>query len=84
MGMFDEVKLEKPIKCPGCGIETSEFQTKDLDCCLEQVDFRRVENFYHLCQNCKCWIEFQFKTKPPELRTIEDYEMTFSLKESAQ
>lgn len=42
MGMFDYV-IGISINCPKCGIEHKFFQSKDLDCSLDTVNYRRIE-----------------------------------------
>ena len=40
MGMFDSIRLlaTDPIVCPGCQTGYTEFQTKDLENCLDEYE----------------------------------------------
>lgn len=70
MGMYDTVPLK--IECPSCQYILEEFQTKDLDNCLELVDYRDLLNFYTACPNCNAWIEFNRK----QAQNLQDFIMT--------
>lgn len=56
MGMFDYVKAD-PVTCE-CGEVISSWQTKDLDCEMEEVSPDEVDNYYALCERCGIWHEF--------------------------
>ena len=62
MGMFDYVKVPS-LECPECGedMDASEdnFQTKDMECVLEVVDWEETDRFYGNCTSCKKWIEYE-------------------------
>lgn len=76
MGLYDIVTFE--IKCPTCGVEISQFQTKESDCELGKSDWHKVNNFYALCGKCGTWIEFT--RKPAE--SIAEFDMVIeSMKE---
>ena len=57
MGMFDYVKYKCP--CPYCEHPLEEFQSKDADCFLEEVEVSEVRRFYTSCPSCKEWVEFK-------------------------
>ena len=65
MGMFDMVNFD--MKCPECGELLNDFQTKDLNRCLQIVEIDDIYNFYTFCKNCKLWIEFN-REKPKRKR----------------
>ena len=50
MGMFDYVNYK--MKCPTCGAEMADFQTKDLGCTMAVVEITEVLNFYDSCRKC--------------------------------
>ena len=70
MGIFDNVRHE--MECPNCGRLVDDFQTKDDDCVLLNLEFWEVDNFYTFC-TCGVWIEFN---RDGEGDTIEAYKMT--------
>ena len=35
MGIFDTIRVKQVIKCPACGVSCRDFQTKQLDNCLD-------------------------------------------------
>jgi len=57
MGMFDWVKYE--MDCPRCGTPLHDFQSKDADCCLEELSPGKVKNFYTDCCKCRMWVNFE-------------------------
>jgi len=65
MGMFDNVSTPE-IKCPKCDHIVTGFQSKDLDCLLDTVDFKQVDNFYCGCGNCGHWLSFNRKNDVPD------------------
>ena len=56
MGMFDWV-VGLTIKCPNCGKDVTDFQTKDTECTLSRVSYEKVDNFHTSCDACGQWIE---------------------------
>jgi hypothetical protein len=68
MGMFNYVDYK--TKCPACGAEVNEFQTKDGDVFMRTVSYLTVNNFYGECDKCGYWIEF---TRKPA-KSIDDFE----------
>jgi NMD protein affecting ribosome stability and mRNA decay len=90
MEMFDWVKFRVP--CPKCGREVENFQSKDGDCLLEELDFWQVDNFYSYCDNCEATINYtlnndireKIRTIIENIRkalTIKDYDLEFRDKE---
>lgn len=84
MGMYDYVDFE--CECPKCGKQLKGFQTKDLDCSLEQVKPWETERFYSFCNNCKTYIQYNRIVKDPPLKRVvppapegwlNDYRMTY-------
>ena len=73
MGMFDNIRFK--IKCPNCGKEVNDFQSKDGKCCMFELDYWEVDNFYASCDNCGTWIEYNLKEKRPKI-SIESYVRT--------
>lgn len=73
MGMFDVINYK--MKCPVCGNEIPDFQSKDKDCTLSKLKLYEVDNFYSPCHKCGTWIEFNLKVEARKKFTIEDYEM---------
>jgi len=57
MGMFDEFKLEKPIKCKKCKEPQNIVQTKKLESLMEYYKIGDVVNFYGQQQNYSTIIE---------------------------
>lgn len=72
MSMFDYIEFN--IKCPLCEKDLPEFQTRDLQCTGDKVEFKDCTNFYSSCDYCNAWIEFTFNDDYTE-RTIDCYEM---------
>ena len=70
MGMFNWVKFK--MKCPHCGKSVANFQTKDGDSSMTEVDWWTVSNFYTSCE-CGLWIEFHRKHKEIPDEDIEKY-----------
>ena len=74
MARFDFVFLE--IKCPTCGEELKDFQTKDSEYPkFKRLDFRTLRNFYDYCDNCHTWVEFTLKEGLLEGKSLDDYIM---------
>jgi len=71
MGMFDYIKFE--MACPKCGAKVSGFQSKDGPCCLIELEYWEVDNFYSSCPQCQTWIEYNRKGARQEV-PISDYE----------
>ena len=80
MGMFDIIDYN--MKCPVCGNEVTDFQSKDKDCIMSKLQLYKVDNFYTSCVICGTWIEFNLKDEARKKFTINDYEMKFRKKES--
>lgn len=70
MGMFDTLKYQ--IDCPECGSPVPDFQTKDLQCILDEfkkgdkveLDVHPIKKqyvtgimAYDKCKKCNCWID---------------------------
>jgi hypothetical protein len=53
---FDRVDYK--CKCPNCGEEVTEFQSKSGECDSRLLQAQDVNNFYSECDSCKTWIEF--------------------------
>lgn len=56
MSNFDWINYN--CECPNCESKISNFQTKDGDCNLEEINIIRVDNFYTYCGKCDTWVEF--------------------------
>ena len=68
--MYDYVNYE--CECPTCHAKVDNFQTKDGDRVLRRVEPEDVEQFYAICDQCKCWIEFNRDEKSGEyIMTVE-------------
>ena len=70
--MFDYVNYK--VKCPTCGKEISDFQSKDGGCMMDTLEPKDVCNFYALCHDCHTWIEYNRKQ---ETEVEKDFEMTY-------
>lgn len=74
MGIYDEVRGFK-APCAKCGVEISEWQTKDGDPYLHTVDYQTVNHFYAICPKCGHWNEYgrkmQTTGKPDDFVFIE-------------
>ena len=70
MGMFDYVKFE--MKCPKCGANVDDFQSKDGPCCLLTLEYWEVDRFYSSCDACHAWLEYRRKRGQSP---ISDYEL---------
>lgn len=81
MGMYDEIKYE--MNCPTCGKIVKNFQSKDRNCLLENLDYWEVNCFYTSCYWCNTWIEFNLKGKRPFI-PITDYEMSHNANDHMQ
>ena len=77
MGFYDVVKYE--MECPNCGAqlgsELASFQTKEGDCNLNTLDWKKVCNFYTLCGVCGTRIEF---TRKPA-KDITEFDMVIEV-----
>ena len=76
MGMFNIVKLH--IKCPVCGKDVGEIQTKDdfyEPLYLEQVELWMVRECHTVCDNCDTWIEIKLKKEKIMNLTLDDYDI---------
>ena len=60
MSMFDYV-VGFECKCPSCGADVDEFQTKDMTRVMDNIDFRFVDYFYTACPVCSVWITVEIK-----------------------
>lgn len=70
MGLFDWVEFK--YKCPICGAEIGEWQSKDGECYLNVIkDFRDVNEFHDICKRCNTWLSFRRK----KATSIEDYDL---------
>ena len=56
MGCFDTVLFE--MKCPVCGEQVKNFQSKDGRCAGDELLIGDVDNFYGDCSLCGSWFEF--------------------------
>ena len=70
MGMFDNIKFK--TKCPNCGNEVDDFQSKDGGCNLNTLNYWDVDNFYSSCDKCGTWIEYTLNKKRPKI-PIKNY-----------
>lgn len=59
MGLFNYVNFS--TKCPCCGVDLKDFQSKDGDTIMTTVEPWEVSNFYTSCDFCKCWVEYTIK-----------------------
>ena len=82
MAMFDYVEGFE-CKCPQCGATVDEFQTKQLECLMESVDFVFVDYFYTHCEVCQAWITVEIKEETAKkffewrkTLTKDDYEVS--------
>ena len=71
MGLYDDVDFK--CKCPICGAELTDFQTKDAGCHMGTVEFWEVDNFYCNCDDCGAWIEFSLYGRKNKKVRINDY-----------
>ena len=67
MGMYDNVKYT--ANCLNCGIELSDWQSKDGPCELATLSPGSVRNFYTTCHRCDFWNEYgvtieKYKVEP--------------------
>jgi hypothetical protein len=85
MGMFFYVKPDNDDKCPYCGTEIKDWQSKSSDkhdewggCCerhpdpLPTLEKDEVENFYTSCPKCEKWIEYEVVKEKFKLKPEED------------
>lgn len=72
MGMYDHVIFKD--KCPKCGHEMEDFQTKERDCVMANLTPHQVTIFYTFCEDCGMW--FNYRVEPKEgiviIRKSED------------
>lgn len=59
MGMFDYVKYEAP--CWKCGKPLKDWQTKDTECYMQEVNPEDCRRFYTACGACNAWNEYDVK-----------------------
>ena len=73
MGLFDYV--DHRMKCPTCGTQIYEFQTKDRPWPeLEKLNPLDLLNFYAFCPECRTWVEFT--RVMPRAESIDAFVMT--------
>ena len=83
MGMFDSIIFE--AKCPRCAEVVNDFQSKDNVCELKSLHYWEVNNFYHSCNNCGAWIEYNLdESYRRQQIPIECYKVTAELPEERQ
>ena len=70
MGMFDIIKFK--MKCTRCKKDMGEFQSKDGNGLMVELEFFEVNNFYASCEYCSTWVEFTLKKRPNRKVTIKD------------
>lgn len=64
MGMYDFVRVPAALcKCSSCGGTLKNWQSKDRECQLGEVQWWEVDNFYTHCDNCGNWVEY-FRKEP--------------------
>jgi ribosomal protein S27AE len=76
MGLFNYVKIL--IKCPKCGKEIGEFQTKDDYCnslYMETVELGSVRECHTVCDNCGAWVQLKLKKERIKKLTLDDYDI---------
>lgn len=74
MGMFDNIDVPpEACKCPQCGAELTDWQSKDGPCTLTLLPFYAVDNFYTSCDSCNMWVDYNYTR--PENRTMDDYSL---------
>lgn len=59
MGLFDYVKHEEP--CTKCGAPLRNWQTKDAECYLNELDPEDVPiggTYYAFCDNCRLRVTY--------------------------
>ncbi len=57
MGMFDYIEHE--TDCESCGEALMDFQSKDSECLLKELEPKEVNSFYSWCNNCNKMKYFQ-------------------------
>lgn len=44
--------------CPACGVRiTDGFQSKELDCLSNRIDWKYFSRFYNSCKACNAWVD---------------------------
>ncbi len=70
MGMFNSIILKDPIKCPKCGAELSDWQSKDVryskypvaNMLMTIILNSRINCEAHtFCDNCGEWVDLEIK-----------------------
>jgi len=72
MGMFDYVNYS--AKCSYCGVEITEWQSKDGPCALKMLEPKDVRTFYAYC-GCKVWNEYNVIVKTYEVQRVDENEI---------
>ena len=57
MGMYDEINVD--IKCPKCGSNEMNWQSKDYMCGLDMIDPDKVQEFYTYCDKCDTFTTYR-------------------------
>ena len=70
MGMFDNINYE--TTCPICDNKVSDFQSKDNECCMLNLNPEDVDYFYSSCGKCGCWITFKRECDCSMVRTVRN------------
>jgi uncharacterized protein with PIN domain len=73
MGMYDSVAFS--MKCPKCGKELNNFQSKSGNCILAVLEYWQVDNFYDYCFHCNIKVSFTLKHTVRKKIPITAYEM---------
>ena len=62
MGMYDTV-IGITRDCEKCGEPLKDWQSKDGECDLKELNYWEVDNFYTSCDVCDTWHEYILKNK---------------------
>ena len=73
MGMYDSIAFS--MRCPKCGKELNNFQSKDNGCVLAVLEFWQVDHFYDYCWDCNIKVSFTLKEDIRKELPITAYEM---------
>ncbi len=70
MGMFNSITLKDPINCPKCGMELSDWQSKNIwyskypvaeVLMTIKINSRISGEAYTFCDNCGEWLDLEIK-----------------------
>jgi hypothetical protein len=77
MGMFNWVNYKAP--CPNCGMEITDWQTKEGYCHMVTIEPWQVKLFYTTCPYCNIWIDANVDAEVEQIVNIKHCTVTLTI-----